>query len=101
MKLSEIKQAIGSVATVTGDDQLNIRYLLTDSRQLGAYPEQTLFFALKTDKNDGANYIPELQSKGVQAFVTGDSLAALQALYLGVIKQTGDKGFYKLSVSER
>jgi len=80
MKLSEIKQAIGSIATVTGDDQLNIRYLLTDSRQLGAYPEQTLFFALKTDKNDGANYIPELQSKGVQAFVTGDSLAALQAL---------------------
>ena len=80
MKLSEIKQAIGYIATVTGDDQLNIRYLLTDSRQLGAYPEQTLFFALKTDKNDGANYIPELQSKGVQAFVTGDSLAALQAL---------------------
>ena len=80
MKLSEIKQAIGYIATVTGDDQLNIRYLLTDSRQLGAYPEQTLFFALKTDKNDGANYIPELLSKGVQAFVTGDSLAALQAL---------------------
>ena len=79
MRLSEIKQAIGSLATVTGEDALEIRHLLTDSRQLKS-PQDTLFFAIKTDKNDGANYIPELQSKGVQAFVTGDALAALQAL---------------------
>jgi len=80
MKLSLIKQVIGAIATVTGDDNLEIRHLLTDSRQLGAEPEKTLFFALKTDRNDGAKYIPELQTKGVQAFVTGDALAALQAL---------------------
>lgn len=80
MKLSEIKNAIGAIATVTGGDDLDIRHLLIDSRLLGNEPEKTLFFALKTDKNDGANYIPELQSKGVQAFVTGDALAALQAL---------------------
>ncbi len=79
MKLSEIKQAIGAIAQVTGDDSLEIRHLLTDSRQLKS-PQDTLFFALKTDKNNGARYIPELQEKGVQAFVTGDSLAALQAL---------------------
>ncbi len=79
MKLSEIKQAIGSLATVTGEDSLEIRHLLTDSRQLKS-PQDTLFFAIKTEKNDGANYIPELQAKGVQAFVTGDALAALQAL---------------------
>ena len=80
MKLAEIKQAIGSLAQVSGDDQLEIRHLLIDSRQLGAAPEKTLFFALKTDKNDGAKYIPELEAKGVKAFVTGDALAALQAL---------------------
>ena len=80
MKLSEIKHAIGAIATVVGDDQLDIRHLLIDSRQLGAEPEKTLFFALKTDKNDGAKYIPELQAKGVKAFVTGDALAALQEL---------------------
>ena len=79
MKLSEIKKAIGSFAQVTGDDSLEIRHLLTDSRQLKS-PQDTLFFAIKTDKNDGARYISELQSKGVQAFVTGDALAALQAL---------------------
>ena len=80
MKLSEIKQAVGSIATVRGEDELEIRYLLTDSRQLGSEPEKTLFFAIKTEKNDGAKYIPELEKKGVRAFVTGDALAALQLL---------------------
>lgn len=95
MKLSEIKQAIGSVASVSGDDNLEIRYLLTDSRQLDVQgsnvqctkdkvqctkASQTLFFAIKTEKNDGAKYIPELQAKGVKAFVTGNALEALQAL---------------------
>lgn len=79
MKLSEIKKAIGAIAEVAGEDSLEIRHLLTDSRLLKS-PQDTLFFALKTDKNDGAKYIPELQAQGVQAFVTGDSLAALQAL---------------------
>jgi alanine racemase len=86
MKLSEIKKAIGSFAQVTGDDSLEIRHLLTDSRQLKS-PQDTLFFAIKTDKNDGARYISELQSKGVQAFVTGDALAALQALAAYVRQQ--------------
>ncbi len=87
MKLSEIKQAIGGIATVVGDDSLDIRHLLTDSRQLGAAPEKTLFFAIKTDKNDGAKYIPDLEAKGVKAFVTGDALAALQALAAYVREQ--------------
>ncbi len=88
MQLGLIKQIIGPIADVIGDDDLNIRYLLTDSRQLEVQrgkeqctkAGETLFFAIKTEKNDGAKYIPELQSKGVKAFVTGDSIAALQKL---------------------
>ena len=87
MLLSEIKQVIGSIAEVEGDGSLDIRFLLTDSRQLGAEPQATLFFAIKTDKNDGANYIPELQSRGVKAFVRGNALAALQALAAHVRSQ--------------
>ena len=87
MKLAEIKQVIGSIATVVGDDNLDIRHLLIDSRQLGAEPEKTLFFAIKTAKNDGAKYIPDLEAKGVKAFVTGDALAALQALAAYVREQ--------------
>ncbi len=80
MKLAEIKKVIGSIARIEGEDQLEIKQLLTDSRQLGAEPEKTLFFAIKTEKNDGARYIPELREKGVKAFATGNALAALQEL---------------------
>ncbi len=45
-----------------------ISQILTDSRRLRD-AEHTLFFALKTDKNDGANYIGELYKKEVRAFV--------------------------------
>ena len=88
MKLNEIKQAIGACATVTGDDNLDIRYLLTDSRQLKEeQAAQTLFFAIRTAKNDGAKYIPALEAKGVKAFVTGDALSALQLLAAHVRSQ--------------
>jgi len=87
MKLKEIRQAIGSLAEVSGDDELEIRHLLTDSRQLGAEPGKTLFFAIHTATNDGARYIPELREKGVQAFVKGDAVAALQALAAHVREQ--------------
>ena len=80
MKCSEIKKILGDRLTVIGNDDLDIRHLLIDSRQLGADPSATLFFAIKTDHNDGANYIPELQSKGVRAFVTQDAIGALQDL---------------------
>lgn len=80
MRVSEIKKVIGDRLTVIGNEDLDIRHLLIDSRQLGAEPEATLFFAIKTDKNDGANYIPDLKAKGVKAFVTGDAVQALQDL---------------------
>lgn len=81
MLLSEIKKVIGTCAEVSGDDHLDIRYLLTDSRELcPTKAAQTLFFAIQTSKDDGARYIPALQAQGVQAFVVGDSIAALQQL---------------------
>ncbi len=51
-----------------GDTDTNIGFLLTDSRSL-CFPEETLFFALKSDRNDGHNYIPELYRRGVRSFV--------------------------------
>jgi len=45
-----------------------IRDILIDSRKLIS-PEQCLFFALTSKRNDGHKYIPELYSKGVQDFI--------------------------------
>ena len=72
MLIHEIIQAISPLQVIGSTDDLqslDIRHLLTDSRQLGAEPEATLFFALKTEKNDGARYIPSLMEKGVHCFV--------------------------------
>lgn len=54
-----------------GDKDTNIGFLLTDSRSL-CFPEETLFFALKSERNDGHNYIPELYRRGVRNFVVTD-----------------------------
>ncbi|MDR0973604.1 MAG: bifunctional UDP-N-acetylmuramoyl-tripeptide:D-alanyl-D-alanine ligase/alanine racemase [Prevotellaceae bacterium] len=48
-----------------------IDWLLTDSRSL-SFPEETLFFALHTKRNDGAAYIPELYERGVRYFVVSN-----------------------------
>ena len=76
MILNEIIASIQTLQVIgkTEDLQrLGIRHLLTDSRQLGNEPDATLFFALKTEKNDGAKYIPQLIERGVKAFVVEQS----------------------------
>ena len=76
MLIQDIIQAIHPLQVIGNTDNLqnlDIRHLLTDSRQLGAEPEATLFFALKTDKNDGAKYIPQLIERGVKVFVVSES----------------------------
>lgn len=42
--------------------------LLTDSRSL-VYPQETLFFALRTANNDGHHYVTQLYERGVRNFV--------------------------------
>lgn len=76
MLIQQVIQAIHPLQVIdntNGLQDLDIRHLLTDSRQLGAEPEATLFFALKTDKNDGAKYIPQLIERGVKVFVVSES----------------------------
>ncbi len=70
MKLTEIAQAIGADALIHAD--LDINYLLTDSRENLQVAAETMFFALKTDKNDGAKYIHDLYERGVRAVVVGE-----------------------------
>ena len=88
MLIQDIIQAIHPLQVIGDIDNLqsvDIRHLLTDSRQLGAEPEATLFFALKTDKNDGAKYIPQLIERGVKVFVVG-----VQTLESGILLPKGE-----------
>ena len=68
-----MKYSIEKVTTLIGarrygNSDGNVRWLLTDSRSL-CFPEETLFFALKTQRNDGHRYIDDLYRRGVRMFV--------------------------------
>ena len=64
--IEKITTLIGARRIGTADAQIG--WLLTDSRSL-CFPEETLFFALKTARNDGHRYIADLYRRGVRNFV--------------------------------
>ena len=74
MTYSIVKIATLIGARRYGSTDANIGWLLTDSRSL-CFPEQTLFFALRTKRNDGHKYIDDLYRRGVRNFVV-ESLPA-------------------------
>lgn len=67
--IEEITSVIG--AQRTGNAPASIDWILTDSRSL-CFPEETLFFALKTKRNDGHKYINDLYTRGVRNFVVSE-----------------------------
>lgn len=68
--IESITELIG--AQRVGDAPATIDWLLTDSRSV-SFPEETLFFALPTRRNDGARYIPDLYARGVRNFVVSEN----------------------------
>ena len=67
--IESITESIG--ARRVGNAPATIDWLLTDSRSLN-FPEETLFFALTTKRNDGARYIADLYARGVRNFVLSE-----------------------------
>ena len=67
--IEEITSALG--AERIGKSSACIDWILTDSRSL-CFPEETLFFALKTKRNDGHKYIDDLYRRGVRNFVVSE-----------------------------
>lgn len=82
--------------SITVSPDRRVTRLLTDSRSL-SFPEETIFFAIRTKHGDGHKYVEELYHRGVRNFVVngtdkytalseanfaivGDSLDALQRL---------------------
>ncbi|CAG5069537.1 Alanine racemase [Dyadobacter sp. CECT 9623] len=50
----------------------NAAYILTDSRQV-SFPEQSIFFAIKGERHDGHQFIPDLYAMGVREFVVEEA----------------------------
>ncbi len=67
--IAQISSLLG--ARHQGNGNARIDWLLTDSRSL-CFPEETLFFALRSRRNDGHKYIPDLFARGVRSFVVAE-----------------------------
>ncbi len=74
--IENIEKVLG--AKRFGDRSAQIDWILTDSRSL-CFPEETLFFALKTKRNDGHKYLSELYERGVRNFVVGELPADMKS----------------------
>ena len=80
-----MKYSIEKVATLIGarrygQSEGQISWLLTDSRSL-CFPEETLFFALRTQRNDGHRYIDDLYRRGVRQYVVEKVPEHYESLY--------------------
>jgi alanine racemase len=107
---------------LSGNSNITVKYLISDSRNISFYPESA-FFALVSERNNGHKYIKELFDKGVRCFIVSetisnvkykgacfikvhDTLAALQQLaafhrkqfHIPIIAVTGSNG--KTAVKE-
>jgi alanine racemase len=69
----QITSIIAPKNCVVFDAEQRISELVFDSRKV-TFPEQTLFFAIKTEKNDGHLYIPELIKQKVKNFIVSDNI---------------------------
>ena len=58
----------------------NVRWILTDSRSV-CFPEETLFFAIRSERNDGHRYIADLYRRGVRNFVVEELPADRDTAY--------------------
>lgn len=75
--IKEIAGIIGANKDKLADRTISI--LLTDSRRL-SFPEQSLFFAIRTKTNDGHKYIPELYKLRVRHFVVSEMPPAAETM---------------------
>ena len=87
--IEKITTLIGARRIGTTDAQIG--WLLTDSRSL-CFPEETLFFALKSARNDGHKYIRDLYRRGVRNFVV-ESRGILEFCPNGSVESMTDANF--------
>lgn len=86
--LKQVHEILGG--TLSGPEDGFISHLVTDSRGV-AYPEASLFFAIKGTRHDGHRFIADLFQLGVRCFVVKhltDEMMQLSGASFIVVKDT-------------
>jgi len=68
--ISEVATVIQAKATLVNNGKVS--WLLTDSRSL-FFPEESIFFALRTPRNNGHRFVDDLYKRGIRHFVVSDT----------------------------
>jgi Alr-MurF fusion protein len=66
--IANLNQIVNGTIVGNNDNNIVIKNLLIDSRKIIS-PENSLFFAIVGERNNGHVFIPELYEKGVRSFV--------------------------------
>ena len=56
-----------------GKDVFNVKNLLIDSRRI-SNPSESIFIAVKGDRNNGHSFVSEAYQKGVSAFIVDEEI---------------------------
>ena len=71
--ISQVSAIIaGELISTDLNSDFKVSAICTDSRTVFD-PDASIFFAIKTDRNDGHRFIPDLVQKGVRAFVVSQN----------------------------
>ena len=70
-QIHELAGVVGATFKVGDIDHAAISFLITDSRKVVS-PELSLFFAIKGERRDGHDFIPDLYASGVRNFVVSN-----------------------------
>ena len=84
--IEKVTTLIGARRYGTADSRVS--WILTDSRSV-CFPEETLFFAIHSERNDGHRYISDLYRRGVRSFV-------VEELPVGHDTEYADANFLKV-----
>jgi alanine racemase len=100
MKLTQIAQLIEAKTNTAYETEIN--WLLTDSRSL-SFPAESLFFAIRTSRNNVHNYILELYRHNLRHFVVSEMHPDFEKLTDAVFLQVPDtlKALQQLATAHR
>ena len=81
--LSDIVKIINGIPGLRFKKDVSISHLLIDSRpRETGNPENTLFFAIKGERNNGHAFIGELFNRGIKNFVVSDTPPEMDANFI-------------------
>jgi alanine racemase len=81
--IEQISKAVKGEFVLREGTESWIEHLLTDSRRI-VYPESSMFFAIKSDRNDGHRYLKDAYDAGIRNFVIEKNAAVSVSMIAGL-----------------